>query len=81
MSDSPRPILALLLLGPLALSGCDTINFASLDLSAITMPWDRPAEPPNQAVALREDAAAIPDGMQRDDLRTPFGGTATAASP
>jgi hypothetical protein len=83
MSDSKRVIRTLLLLSPLLLSGCDTLDhLASLKLPSIDFPWDsKPV-----AVALRADTsetAPAPDGMQRDDLRIPFGNapnTVTAAN-
>jgi hypothetical protein len=69
----------LLLLSPVLLSGCGTIDLSSIDLPAIKLPWDKPAAP--QTVALRGDAAeaAPPDGMQVEDLRAPFGAQTSAS--
>ncbi|HEX3674683.1 MAG TPA: hypothetical protein VHU87_10450 [Rhizomicrobium sp.] len=82
MSDSKRIIRTLLLLSPLLLSGCDTLDhLASLKLPSIDFPWD--SKPAPTAVALRQDAsdtAPAPDGMQRDDLRAPFGDTPSAVT-
>ena len=65
-----------LLSAALILSGCGTIDLPSIDL-----PWETPAAKPlapaPDTTALRGDAgdsvAALPDGLQVEDLRTPFG--------
>lgn len=84
MRDSLK---ALLLLAPLMLTSCDTVQ--SLGLSdigtKITALWDKPDAPAPVEPALRQDVSdtvQIPDGMQTDDLRMPFGApapTVTAA--
>ena len=84
MSDSPRLLRTALLLSPLLLASCDTLDLASLDLPSITMPWDTAAPAPAAAppAALREDVtetAAVPEGIQQDDWRAPFGGASTVA--
>jgi predicted small secreted protein len=84
MRDSLK---ALLLLAPLMLTSCDTVQSLGLsDVGArITALWDKPDAPVEPA--LRQDASdtvQIPDGMQTDDLRMPFGTpapTVTAANP
>jgi hypothetical protein len=77
MSDSKRVIRTLLLLSPLLLSGCDTLDhLASLKLPSIDFPWN--SQPAATTATLRTDASdtlPVPDGMQRDDLRAPFGDT------
>jgi hypothetical protein len=63
-----------LLSATLVLSGCGTIDLPSIDL-----PWETPAAKPLalDTAALRGDAgdsvAALPDGLQVEDLRAPFG--------
>jgi hypothetical protein len=77
-----RIVRAMLLLSPLLLCGCASIDLSALDLSSIRMPWsdaDNPVAP--TAVALREDTSdtkPIPDGLQIDDLNVPFGEAGSA---
>ncbi|HEY1632924.1 MAG TPA: hypothetical protein VGF56_16520 [Rhizomicrobium sp.] len=79
MGDSLRTIRALLLLSPLLLTGCDTMDFAFIDLPKINWPWASADEAPKTVTAQRdEEPAKIPDGMQTDDLRMPFGAMAAA---
>ena len=80
MSDSLRTLRALLLLSPLLLTGCDTVDFAAIDLPKIDWPWAQSDAAPKTVTALRdEEPTKVPDGMQTDDLRMPFGATAAAA--
>ncbi|HEY2070218.1 MAG TPA: hypothetical protein VGG48_11740 [Rhizomicrobium sp.] len=85
MSDSLRHLRVALLLSPLLLTSCDTLNLSKIDLSSIDIPWfgahDK-APPPQTAVALRQDASEAtppPDGMQKDS--EPFGDARTANAP
>jgi len=77
MRDSLRTLRALLLLSPLLLAGCDTLDVASIDLPKIDWPWAQPEDAPKTVTAAREEEPVkAPDGMQTDDLRMPFGATA-----
>lgn len=86
MRDSLK---ALLVLAPLMLTSCDTVQSLGLaDIGTkITSLWDKPDAPAPAEPVLRQEAAdtvQIPDGMQTDDLRMPFGAaapTVTAANP
>jgi hypothetical protein len=74
---------------PLLLSGCETVNsvgtFArNIDWNVL-VPWKahqeavastKPAPPSVPGVQM----ASVPDGLQQDDLRTPFGDQTTVAS-
>jgi hypothetical protein len=76
---------------PLVLSGCETVNsvgtFArNIDWNVL-VPWKtqqeavastKPAQP--VAAAQMASVAAAPDGLQRDDLREPFGENASGTT-
>ncbi len=74
---------------PLVLAGCETVqairSFNVADYVHINLPWEHKA--PSETVRTADAAPPVkladpPDGLQRDDLRAPFGadgGTAVAS--
>jgi hypothetical protein len=70
-SDSMRAKIILVLLSPLLLLGCGSVDLASF------LPWgdSSPKVAAADNTALRGDDALAtpPDGMQVEDLRVPFG--------
>lgn len=76
-------LFAMIVVLPL-LSGCETMQ-AVRDFKVsdyINLPWEskKTAEPTRTAEAAPSAKAEIPVGLQRDDLRAPFGGDQTAVA-
>jgi len=68
----------LIMLSPLLLLGCSTIDLSAIDLPSITLPWADTTPAPTATAHV--EVAEVPAGIQVDDLRVPFGAPVQTAS-